>query len=201
MTKALTIFIFLCYTNSFGQSKIYGVVKDEISKKNLIGTYINLLKLDSVSTYKSINFLNEPYIQSDSFYKVVDRVLTDTNGHYQFVNLDTGIYKISGYYELDEHHSHHFCEGEFYETKSFKNYSDNIIEKNFTLHVTCEYNGTKNLSSCPKCNRNDSVLLIRYGLWIMDIDVTPDEKEYYYEGCEIPRCHPTKFCKRCKLKF
>jgi hypothetical protein len=202
MKNVLTIFILIFFTKSYGQSKIYGVVKDELSKKNLIGTYINLLKLDSVSTYKSVNFFNEPYIQSDSFYKVVDRVLTDTNGYYQFISSDSGIYKIQGYFEIDEHSSHHFCEGESYETKSFKKDYDNTIEKLFTLHVTCEYDSTKNLSSCPKCNRDDSVLLIRYGMWLMDIDATPDEKEYFYDGyCDFPRCRATKFCKRCKLRF
>lgn len=199
MPTILMIFIFFCYINSFGQSKVYGVVKDEITNKNLNGTHVYLFKFDSVHTYNSNNIYNEPYIQSDSIFKLIDSFYTDTSGSYQFELLTDGVYRIFGIYKLDKDETTITYSAERYRSVSFIIDEKGIIKKNFSLHVTCEFDSTRNLYKCPKCNKKDKVIEIRYGLWTL---LEPDKEEYYYDGnCSPLRCSPTKFCKKCKLKF
>lgn len=80
------------------------------------------------------------------------------------------------------------------------------------FNVPKEYKKHFGKTICPKCNKHDQTVPIRYGLGsaivIQHIDskgdtiYTPYDKNNYYEGgCVTSNIGPKYFCKRDKIKF
>jgi hypothetical protein len=82
----------------------------------------------------------------------------------------------------------------------------------FTFKVPKDYKKHFGKTVCPKCNKHDETVPIRYGLGnaivIQNIDNkgdkthTPyDNKNYYDSDCVISNIDPKYFCKRDNIKF
>jgi hypothetical protein len=81
-----------------------------------------------------------------------------------------------------------------------------------TFKVPRNYNKHFGKTVCPKCNKHDQTVPIRYGLGTSivfqhidskgDTIRTPyDNKNYYDGGCVTSEVDPKYFCKRDKIKF
>ena len=191
--------LFSCFCHS--QARIEGTVHDEITGSPLKGTRIYLLVFDSLvfRPERLDSFMLVTYNKDtryDSVYTRIKMITTDTNGYYLFDSLPEDIYKISAFHRTLEIKPGSW-QGESFQELGFLLKNKGSVNHSFTLHVTCEFDSTKQLTHCPICHKKDKLLLIRYGLHI-----GKEEPGYYYNGlCTPPRCHPTKRCMRCSHEF
>ena len=189
--------------SSFSQFGISGHVYDLNTGKPLCGTRMTISTLESVKAHKldrnSILFLVDPNRDSvyyDSSYQKLESIFTDSNGYYLFNCLDSNIYCLSAWFKTTELRPGIWL-GESFDTTGIRFIWNSKIDISFALHVTCEYDSTKDLLDCPRCHKRDKVLPIAYGLTGF-----PQEPGYYYNGnCSPPLCHPTKRCMRCEYEF
>jgi hypothetical protein len=75
-----------------------------------------------------------------------------------------------------------------------------------TFPKDCEFNRHSLSKICPKCNKEDKVIPILYGLRIPVFDengnlVEKDPEKYHPGGCIVTDCDPTWYCERNKLSF
>jgi len=88
--------------------------------------------------------------------------------------------------------------------------SDICLYKDSTTKVVavfppdCSYNRHVLNRTCPKCNKRDKVIPIKYGLRVPLYDKNGniiDEGEYRPRGCVVSDCDPSWYCKRDKVEF
>ena len=164
--NSLIIGLFL-FATSFGQTKIDGYVHDLNTLAPLYNTRITLSILDTIKFnpdgFDSLSFqIFNTDTRYDTVYKKIKTVRTDSNGYYFFDGLLPNTYKLSAFHRTKEVKPGYF-EGESYDTSGIRIKGDCNITRSFKLHVTCEYDSTKDLKQCPICKKSDKVLLIRYG--------------------------------------
>ena len=202
----LTIFACLILTECYCQtSSVSGSVLDITTQKPIAGANVNLL---SKITEKNVAGLKN---NSDSAYKTVAAVTTDTSGTFIFQNINWGQYSLSCFYKMNS-------EKMFLKLAVFENFGRNDIDTNFNvqqgknyvhtfyLMVACPYDKTKDLDYCPNCTKKDMVQPILWGLPVLDDDGNwlsgKNIDDYYLGGCEPDIwCNPTKHCNRCNIDF
>lgn len=203
MKFVCTLFSFLFSLVCLAQNRLAGYIHDEVTGKPLSGTRVTLSVLDSVKFYpQRLDSLTLQVYNIDTRYDTVYKRLkssfTDSNGYYFFDSLETNFYELIAFHRTKEIRPGTW-EGEFFKKVGLHLDGSCGMEKSFQLHVTCEYDSTKNLSHCPICKKKDKLLLIKYGMPAYPFKPEPG---YYYNGyCEVDRCHPTKRCMRCKHEF
>lgn len=199
------ILCFLIRVFCAAQGQIEGYVVDETTKKPLVHTSISLWIMDSIRHNSIPKDKADPSVFSpfgrpnliDTFYKRVQRVISDSTGYFLFKSLEPNIYEVSAFHVIGQRFGHNY--GEFAKLPAVYVDCDSKIKQTIQLHVFCEYDLTKDLTHCPKCKKKDKILIIRHGLYPPGSE---EEPGYYYTGyCTVENCSATKRCMRCKYEF
>ena len=182
----------------FGQS-INGKLIDIETKKVLSNGNVYLAIPDKTKDTSDI------YYWEQKKYKILYTIKTDSFGVFSFKNIAPAIYTLLAYYKMPKVERFDF-EG------CVQGIDSNIIIKQnqnyfktIELPVVCKFEKTKNQKFCPKCKKTNKVLMIEYGLPILEYDALGNLKpkpKVYNGGCVMDAyCNATKYCGRCKLEF
>ena len=93
--------------------------------------------------------------------------------------------------------------GYVYDFSNIESRKSDTIQIEIPYSLTCKYDKSKNIKTCPICNKVDKVIPIVYGL-IVDVVKKGEEakkKAYKSGGCVITGCDPNWYCERDKYEF